>query len=336
MVSIEKIVITGENMRLDTTKSSFDMQEIENRRFMFNPQTGTHILVFQHYGVKLISSHAEEHGKMGIDEPFDNFVRGWVGVGREYKSGVIHFTPPLPQNSPNAIDKGFTTLEMFVRNGADENTIIRGFPGEWEQPLSKIISFERIKNLQNFSVMARKTIVGGKTDEKKLEAREDVLDNEIGMKKEVAFMANYKDLREKAMELEPLFFLDKESGEVREWYFNPENSHGGAIVENVYTSEDISKAAEDYGLADDFYSAIESESEQYYHDIDTDDFEELLDDLIAKQRNEQYTFIGADTDTMLELISYADEYIRRQSETFDWNDKIGDDFKLSNEPNGTS
>ena len=130
-------------------------------------------------------------------------------------------------------------------------------------------------------------------------------------------MANHDELYNKSMELDNLFFVENETGRIREWYFNPESSHGGAIVENVYTSEDISKAAEDYGLAEDFYSAIESESEQYYHDIDIDNFEELLDDLIAKQRNEEYTFIGADTDTMLELISFAEEYIRGQSKNFD-------------------
>jgi hypothetical protein len=31
--------------------------------------------------IKQISSHAEEHGRMGAKEPFDDFIRGWIGIG---------------------------------------------------------------------------------------------------------------------------------------------------------------------------------------------------------------------------------------------------------------
>ena len=135
-------------MRIDTAQSSFDMQEIQNRRFMFNPQTGTLILGRQYSGNQIVSSHAEEHGRMDAGEPFDDFVRGWIGTGRSYTNGVIHFAPPIPKEHPEIFDKGYSTLEMFAQNGTDSNTVIRGFPGAWEQPLSSIIDNEMLNELR--------------------------------------------------------------------------------------------------------------------------------------------------------------------------------------------
>jgi DNA-binding cell septation regulator SpoVG/16S rRNA G966 N2-methylase RsmD len=148
-----KIPITGDVMRIDTAKQSFDMQEIENRRFMFNPQTGTLILGKQYplSNKELMSSHSEEHYEARTNEPFDSFVQGWVGTGARYESGVIHFTPPLSKK-PHAVDKGFSVIEMFVRNGADENTIARGFPGEWEQPLSNILDVKKIRTEEKLMI----------------------------------------------------------------------------------------------------------------------------------------------------------------------------------------
>lgn len=48
-------------MRIDTGQTAFDMQQIENRRFMYQPQTGTLILGYQYKGNHLASSHADEH-----------------------------------------------------------------------------------------------------------------------------------------------------------------------------------------------------------------------------------------------------------------------------------
>ena len=108
---------------------------------MFNPETGTLILGRQYSGNELVASHAEEHGNANTGEPFDDFIRGWIGTTRGYDDGVIHFAPPITNNSfPERFDKGFSTLEMFAANGANENTLIRGFPGAWEQSLSNIIS----------------------------------------------------------------------------------------------------------------------------------------------------------------------------------------------------
>lgn len=139
MISVEKVKITNEEMLIDTAKNTFDIQKIKNRRFMYNPQTGTLILGRHYAGNKMLASHAEEHGQLGVKEPFDNFIRGWVGTGGQYTNGVIHFAPQIPKNNPELFDKGFSTLELFARNGAVNQTVIRGFVGAWEQPLGNIV-----------------------------------------------------------------------------------------------------------------------------------------------------------------------------------------------------
>ena len=133
------IDIANSVMRIDTNTFYFDIQKIENRRFMFNPQTDTLILGYQYKGHKLISSHAEEHAAADTGEAFDDFIRGWIGTGGKYKNGIIHFAPGIPSSIPEMFEKGFDTLEMFSKNGANKDTVIRAFGEVWEQPLSELI-----------------------------------------------------------------------------------------------------------------------------------------------------------------------------------------------------
>ena len=126
-------------MRIDTGQTAFDMQQIENRRFMYQPQTGTLILGYQYKGNHLASSHADEHFKSGAAEPFDSFIRGWIGSGKSYPHGIIHFAPNIPADNVQAFDRAYSTLQMFRDNGAAGNTVIRGFGASWEQPLNQII-----------------------------------------------------------------------------------------------------------------------------------------------------------------------------------------------------
>ncbi len=126
-------------MRIDTNSFSFDIHKIDNRRFMFNPQTGTLILGYPYSGRKLQSSHAEEHAAADTGEVFDDFIRGWIGTGRNYKDGVIHFAPGISTANVSMFEKGFDTLEMFAVNGANKNTVVRAFGEVWEQPLSELI-----------------------------------------------------------------------------------------------------------------------------------------------------------------------------------------------------
>ena len=136
---MQKIPLENSLILIDTKNVSFDMQEIENRRFMYSPQSGELIIGRQYKGNQLIASHAEEHGQVGAKAPFDSFIRGWVGTGRSYKDGVIHFAPPIDTHNADHFDRGFSTLEMFAANGANSRTVIRGFGDRWEQPLSDLI-----------------------------------------------------------------------------------------------------------------------------------------------------------------------------------------------------
>ena len=136
---MQKISLENSLLLIDTKNISFDMQEIENRRFMYSPQSGELIIGRQYKGNQLVASHAEEHGQVGAKAPFDSFIRGWVGTGRSYKDGVIHFAPPIDTHNTDHFDRGFSTLEMFTANGANSRTVIRGFGDRWEQPLSDLI-----------------------------------------------------------------------------------------------------------------------------------------------------------------------------------------------------
>lgn len=127
-------------MLLDTRSMSFDMREIDNRRFMFSPQAGELFLGRQYRGGQLYKSHAEEHFDSGAKAPFDSFIRGWIGTGRDYPDGVIHFAPNIGTDNITAFDNAFSTLQMFSENGAAGDTVVRGFGRKWEQPLKDIIT----------------------------------------------------------------------------------------------------------------------------------------------------------------------------------------------------
>ena len=91
---IEKIPIVPEIMRIDTRTQAIDMQQIGNRRFLFNPKTGVLVLGRQYQETSLVNaSHAVELADAGITKDFDDFVRGWIGtrseerrVGKECRS----------------------------------------------------------------------------------------------------------------------------------------------------------------------------------------------------------------------------------------------------------
>lgn len=160
-----KVEIVRGLMSIDTNTEYFDMQDIENRRFMYSPQTGTLLLGVQYSSNAIFYSHAEEHHKIGVREDFDRFVRGWIGTGKDYKDGIIHFAPIVPASAPSLFNKGFDTLEMFRANNANDNTIVRGFGRRWEQPLSDIITKNKEvdimsdKNIDADAIGTRQTAV---------------------------------------------------------------------------------------------------------------------------------------------------------------------------------
>lgn len=133
--------ITNALMLIDTRRESISIQRINNRRFMFSPQSGELILGKQYKGATLYKSHAEEHGSSGAKAPFDSFVRGWIGTSRQYPQSVIHFAPAIDSGNEVLYNCAFDTLEMFLQNGGMADTVIRGFGVRWEQPFSDIIPF---------------------------------------------------------------------------------------------------------------------------------------------------------------------------------------------------
>ena len=140
-MQIEKAAVTKELMRIDTRRQMIDMQQIDNRRFMYNPTAGILVLGYQHAATStMVSSHANELADAGITKGYDDFVRGWIGTGGEYPKGMIHFAPCVDGRNIKLFNQAFDTLEMFKENGALAETVVRGFGERWEQPLSDIFT----------------------------------------------------------------------------------------------------------------------------------------------------------------------------------------------------
>ena len=83
-----KAELTAALMLLDTRSMSFDMREIDNRRFMFSPQAGELILGRQYRGGQLYKSHAEEHFDSGAKAPFG------AGSAQAGTTWTVLFTSP--------------------------------------------------------------------------------------------------------------------------------------------------------------------------------------------------------------------------------------------------
>lgn len=180
-------------MRIDTGQTAFDMQQIENRRFMYQPQTGTLILGYQYKGNHLASSHADEHFKSGAAEPFDSFIRGWIGSGKSYPHGIIHFAPNIPADNVQAFDRAYSTLQMFRDNGAAGNTVIRGFGASWEQPLNQIIierSIQMDEQNTNTALPVNPIMLSGENSADRLKEITDRLEQGI---KELFESERYKE-----------------------------------------------------------------------------------------------------------------------------------------------
>ena len=71
---------------------------------------------------------------------FDDYVRGWVGTGKDYPHGVIHFAPNVDDRNAALYDRAFKTLEMFSQNGAEAQTVVRALGKRWEQPLFSVLT----------------------------------------------------------------------------------------------------------------------------------------------------------------------------------------------------
>lgn len=221
--------ITNGIMRLDTGQTAFDMQQIENRRFMYQPQTGTLILGYQYKGSGVVSSHADEHHKSGATEPYDSFIRGWIGTGKRYPSGVIHFAPHIPPDNIEAFDRAFSTLQMFSENSANGDTVIRGFGSQWEQPLNNIIE-ERKREIMSYSAY----------DHDKLEAAEN-----MRIERRIYFETDKADISALAgLPLTQLQTMREESEAAEQAVFEDLQKRAAAWEEQAGKTLEIKKAIE--------------------------------------------------------------------------------------------
>ena len=91
---VEKIL-----MVINVKWEIIDILQITNRRFMYNPQTGTLILGDEMYGKSICSSHAQEFHASQAEGRFDDYLRGWIGVSKSYPHGIVHFAPLSAWNS---------------------------------------------------------------------------------------------------------------------------------------------------------------------------------------------------------------------------------------------
>jgi len=124
---------------IDTHNQKFEFLKIKNRRFTYCNKTGELVLGGNNID---ISSHSQEHFDLGVKSDIDNCSRGWMGTGKDYPDGIIHFAPNYTiemLREPQYFNEAFDTLEMILKNGANYNTIVRGFGKVHEQKISDIM-----------------------------------------------------------------------------------------------------------------------------------------------------------------------------------------------------
>ncbi len=115
---------------IDLNKERFDIKKIKNRRFIYIQKFNTVILGGNDAGK---NSHVNEYWEIiGSNMGFDDTARGWVGFHEEYyPDGIIHFSPGYTKEHivawPYLYDRMYDALLMFMQNGANSNTKVRGF-----------------------------------------------------------------------------------------------------------------------------------------------------------------------------------------------------------------
>ena len=250
-----KVEIADALMLVDTRRMSFDMREIENRRFMFSTQTGELILGKQYKGRQLYKSHAEEHFDSGAKAPFDSFIRGWIGTGKDYKNGVIHFAPSIDNRSMELFDKAFSTLQMFSENGANGNTVVRGFGNTWEQPLNNIIPRSEERSEKSMSYHAY--------DHDKLEAADT-----MRIERKIYFESENADISTlTALPLEQLQAMREESAAAEQAVFESLQTQAAAWEEQAGKTLAFDKAIEYARTPETQHTANKWQAEEYRHVI---------------------------------------------------------------------
>lgn len=145
----------------DLNKTQIDLSAIGNRRFMYHSDgiliLGAEDVTKHSRGIS--KSHAEEFGEaeaFAWDNlpPFDDFVRGWIGVGKRYPDGIIHFAPHIPSSCGLYFNTAFDFIEMAIKNGFNQKSVLRGFGEVWERPVSDVLG-EKVVSLGKPSLEAQ-------------------------------------------------------------------------------------------------------------------------------------------------------------------------------------
>lgn len=153
---------------IDLNKCNVDLMQIQNRRFMYHPSGLLLLGEEDTVNMKgLFKSHAEEHYE--AEErfqiklpPYDDFIKGWIGVGKSYPYGIVHFAPHIPDGHIGLFDKAFSFVEVVQENGFSYRSVLRGFPGKWEQTIGEMLGKEppleeKIRKANLFRSSERKT-----------------------------------------------------------------------------------------------------------------------------------------------------------------------------------
>lgn len=140
-LSIKPYIFSKNESATVVDTKMFNVLDKVNRRFMYNPDTGTLVLGDSDIGgAKVVSSHANEFDVSGAQGNFDDYIRGWVGAGGDYKNGVIHFAPIITAEMYNDIklkEKVLLSVEFFIKHGANKKTILRGVIDRGDVELGK-------------------------------------------------------------------------------------------------------------------------------------------------------------------------------------------------------
>ena len=130
----------------DLNKIQINLSNIQNRRFMYH-SAGILVLGAEDTAKSsrgLLQSHAEEYGIAAENvapslPPYDAFVRGWIGAGKHYPHGIIHFAPHIVSAFSSSYHTAFDFIEVALKNGFNDQCVLRGFGEVWERLASDVL-----------------------------------------------------------------------------------------------------------------------------------------------------------------------------------------------------
>lgn len=115
---------------LNLNKDKIDITKIKNARFLYNPVKKELILDDDN---KLSGSHSELYFNIkNTNDNFDDYIRGFIGFGGNYRNGIIHFSPHIMKQDYEGINAGLSFIEQMIKMGATDKIKIRnlGYIGE--------------------------------------------------------------------------------------------------------------------------------------------------------------------------------------------------------------